>query len=282
MIDIVLDLPDDEVSVLADKTQLEMAVLNLAINARDAMPEGGTIAISAEVARLPADPELAAGDYVLMRLKDGGTGMQPDVARRAFEPFFTTKGVGKGTGLGLSQVYGMARQSGGTVRLASAPGQGTTVTLYLRRALERGGETPLQISAPGSDAGRARVTILVVDDDDDVRRWLVTAVDTLGYRVVGAADGPSGLLALDAGADLLLVDYAMPGMTGADVARAARARRPDLPIIFATGYADTEALDGAVGPAALVLRKPFEVNELEAAIAAALGSSSRRLVGERG
>jgi PAS domain S-box-containing protein len=270
-LDVALDLRAREGGpVLSDPTQLEMAVLNLAINARDAMPEGGSLRIATRDHSLSADPELPPGDYVELSVADAGTGMTPEVMARAFDPFFTTKGVGKGTGLGLSQVYGIARQGGGTARVESRLGRGTTVRLLLRRtdppAADGSSDAEAQM---GPEVEGARV--LVVDDDATVRRFLVESLHALGYSVAEAADGPAGLRTLEGEApDLLLVDYAMPGMTGAEVARAAREARPLLPVIFATGYSDTAAIEQVAGPAPTVLRKPFRVEELRAAMAAAL------------
>ncbi|HYD99665.1 MAG TPA: PAS domain S-box protein [Alphaproteobacteria bacterium] len=264
-------LEEGGASVRSDATQLEMAVLNLAINARDAMPAGGELTIATALRRIGDDGELRPGDYVELSVADTGTGMPPDVAARAFDPFFTTKGVGKGTGLGLSQVYGIARQAGGTARIESRPGAGTTVRVFLPRIEAEA--PPDAEAAADAQAAAGAATILVVDDDPDIRRVLVDSLDMLGYRVVEAADGPSGLAALDsAPPDLLMVDFAMPGMNGAEVARAARARHPGLPIVFASGYADTAAIEAAAGPDAPVLRKPFRIDELQAVLAAALGA----------
>jgi PAS domain S-box-containing protein len=270
MVRIDLDLSDEATPVLSDPTQLEMAVLNLAINARDAMPGGGTLTVATAVRRIGKDPELAPGEYVEVSVADTGTGMPPEVAARAFDPFFTTKEVGQGTGLGLSQVYGIARQAGGTARLESRPGRGTTVRILLPRteALLRpdAGATPERLAAAPVAA-----KVLVVDDDPDVRRVLTDMLDVLGYAVSEAADGPSGLEALAAqGPDLLIVDFAMPGMNGAEVARAAHARRPSLPVVFASGYSDTAAIESAAGPKAVMLRKPFRMEELQAVLAEAL------------
>jgi len=271
MIRIRLALDGEATTVLADPTQLEMAVLNLAINARDAMPDGGVLSIRTERCGLVQDPDLPDGDYLKLEISDTGLGMPPDVAARAFDPFFTTKGVGKGTGLGLSQVYGMARQAGGTARIRTRPGEGTTVTLFLRSTTpdERMASADEATDGPGEPARAA--TVLVIDDDPDVRRLLADALEALGYAVITAEDGHAGLDALDRSSpDLLLVDFAMPGMNGAEVASAARARRPDLAIVFASGYADTAAIDAVAGPSAVTLRKPFRVEELEAVVASAL------------
>jgi CheY-like chemotaxis protein len=263
---------EGEGAVLSDPTQLEMAVLNLAINARDAMPEGGALTITTRLRRIAEEAEIGPGEYVELSVTDTGSGMPPDVAARAFDPFFTTKGPGKGTGLGLSQVYGIARQAGGAVRIESRPGAGTTVRMLLPRtqappAAEEAGALPAE--APD----RASACILVVDDDPDMRRVLVASLETLGYRVLAAEDGPSGLAVLDrAGPDLLLLDFAMPGMNGAEVARLARQRRPGLPIVFASGYADTAAIEDAAGPEARILRKPFRMEEMQAVLAEALRS----------
>jgi CheY-like chemotaxis protein len=247
-----------------------MAVLNLAINARDAMPEGGEVTIRTEPCRLTHDADLPAGEYLKIEVADTGSGMPPDIAARAFDPFFTTKGVGKGTGLGLSQVYGMARQAGGIARITTQAGQGTTVALFLRStAAEDRPEPEGQQDAPRQPARAA--TVLVVDDDPDVRRYLADSLEGLGYKVIEAQDGFSGLATLERSTpDLMLLDFAMPGMNGAEVANAARARRPDLPIVFASGYADTAAIDAAVGPFATTLRKPFTMEELQAVVATAL------------
>jgi CheY-like chemotaxis protein len=225
------------------------------------MEGGGAIRLRVAPVEVGADPELAPGGYVLLEVADSGPGMAPEVIARAFEPFFTTKGVGRGTGLGLSQVYAMARQAGGSARIESAPGRGATVRLWLpRAAAAAGGEAPVR-----RDALRAArsLRVLVVDDDDDVRRWLVEAVRSLGHEVLEAADGPAGIAALEGGPDLAILDYAMPGMTGAELALALRARRPDLPIVLATGHADFAALPAGHR----VLRKPFELGDLEAALA---------------
>lgn len=261
---------EEETSVLSDPTQLEMAVLNLAINACDAMADGGEVTIATELRRVSNDLELGAGEYVELSVADTGAGMSPEVVSRAFDPFFTTKGVGKGTGLGLSQVYGIARQAGGTVRIESQPGRGTTVRLYLPK-------TDAQIDPgvePGTDSSATAdpaATILVVDDDPDMRRMLVASLETLGYRVLQAADGPTGLATLAAGSpDLMMVDFAMLGMNGAEVARAARERRPQLPIIFASGYADTAAIESVAGRDAPILRKPLRVDDLQVIVAQTL------------
>jgi PAS domain S-box-containing protein len=266
---------DGDGVVLSDPTQLEMAVLNLAINARDAMAEGGELTIATAGRRMDRDAELAAGEYVELSVTDTGAGMPPEVAARAFDPFFTTKGVGKGTGLGLSQAYGMARQAGGTARIESRPGAGTTVRIYLPRTSE-----PMQSSDGADQPATTNVgntaTILIVDDDPDMRRVLVASLDTLGYRVLEAADGAAGLAVLGEEApDLLILDFAMPGMNGAEVAKVARERRPDLPIVFVSGYADTAAIEAAAGTNMTVLRKPFRVDDLQSVLIEVLDGTNK-------
>ena len=257
---------------LADANQLELAILNLSINARDAMPDGGvlTIATGRQAAQ---GGDLAPGDYALICVSDTGSGIPPDLMAKVFDPFFTTKPIGKGTGLGLSQVYGIAQQSGGTVRLASVEGQGTTVELWLPAA-EAEAEAPGDVLEADADAERPHQRILVVDDDEAVRRFIVECLQALGYGVDEAADGESGLRVLQgARPDLLIVDYAMPGMTGVDVVLRARAVAPGVPIILATGYADMEAVD-RVMPMESVLRKPFRLSELGVAVRKALAPSA--------
>ncbi len=269
-VDLAVDLDGPLVAVLCDAVQLEMAVLNLAINARDAMPAGGALRIATRTCALDHDPELASGEYVEIAVSDAGIGMAPDVLERAFDPFFTTKGVGKGTGLGLSQVYGIARQSGGGVRIESAVGRGTTVRILLPRTDAPAART-IAAAAEAGIAAPARHSVLLVDDDPDVRRMLADALESLGYRVTQAEDGEAGLARLDAARpDLVIVDFAMPGMSGAEVAAAIRARRPELPIVFASGYSDTAAIERALGPNAPLLRKPFRLDELQAALRTAL------------
>jgi PAS domain S-box-containing protein len=268
-------LPDAEAgTALTDANQFELAVLNLAINARDAMPKGGSITLSTSRVVEKAGGDVPAGDYVSIAVADTGTGMAEEVRARALEPFFTTKPTGQGTGLGLAQVYGIARQSGGTVRIDSAPGRGTTVRILLPLAAgQPAGLLPdAEPKATEPDAKRQATTILVVDDDPDVRNMLCEYLDALGYRALVAGDGPAGLRLLAEAQPvpaLLLVDFAMPGMTGAEVAQAARRDRPDLPIVFATGYAETAALQ-PMAETATVLRKPFRLEELSGALQAAL------------
>jgi len=263
------DLADDDHPVLGDATQLELAVLNLAINARDAMPNGGTLTIASALEIVTSDPELEAGAYVALSVADNGAGMPDDVKARAFDPFFTTKGVGKGTGLGLAQVYGIAKQAGGVARISSTPGGGTTITLLLPHT----DRAVAAVAEPSRGERRARkgATILVVDDDDGVRAFIRDALEALGYTVREASDGFAALEALSSGpADLLLVDFAMPGMNGAEVAREARTRRPDLNVLFASGYAETAALQEVAGPSVTVIRKPFDIDQLGEAVFLAL------------
>jgi CheY-like chemotaxis protein len=200
--------------------------------------------------------------------------MDDSVRARAFDPFFTTKGVGQGSGLGLAQVYGIARQAGGAARIASAPGTGTTVTLLLRQASSPPPPLVQQLAAaakPG--AGTRKANILVIDDDADVRSLLVEGLSLAGYEVRDAADGAAGLALMACNApDLLLIDYLMPGLNGAEVVKLARARGFDMPVIFATGYANTRALDAATGLKATVLAKPFSLDDLRQAIDAGLAA----------
>jgi CheY-like chemotaxis protein len=272
MVNIQLDLQEDG-AVLSDPTQLEMALLNLAINARDAMPEGGQLSIRTRTLSVSGQIGLEAGEYTELAVTDTGSGMSPEIVARAFDPFFTTKGVGKGTGLGLSQVYGIARQAGGTVRIDSRVGEGTTVCIFLRKTAasaeeDRGGETEI---VQGVEKA---AKILVVDDDPDMRRMLAASLEALGYHVDEAQDGSQGLaLIAEANPDLIVVDFAMPGMNGAEVARLAREKRPDLPIVFASGYADTEAIERFAANSA-VLRKPFRVDELQSVLTEVLRERS--------
>ncbi len=259
---------------LTDPGQLDIAILNLVVNARDAMPHGGTITISTGNVTVPGPgcpAELAAGDYVRIAVADTGTGMDEAVRARVFEPFFTTKDVGKGTGLGLSQVYGFAHQSSGTVRIASAPGQGTTVEIFLPRAVEATEEAPAP-SDPSAWLGRE--TILVVDDDPDVRALAVASLQELGYRVLAADGAAAGLDVLGSGSDidLLLVDYAMPGMTGTELVRQVRMQLPSLPVLFMTGYADLDAVRLFAGPEG-VIYKPFRLADLAERVGLTLAQS---------
>jgi len=251
---------------LADQAQLELVVLNLAINARDAMPVGGALTIETTNATLgpPRSPhEPGAGEYVVISVTDAGTGMPPEVLEHAFEPFFTTKGPGKGSGLGLAQVYGFAKQSGGGVRIDTQLGEGTSIKVYLPRA-----SAVPEVSAEGV-AGEARVVaepgqtrVLLVDDDSDVRDVTASMLEHFGYHVTAAASGAAALDMLEAGAafDLHLFDFAMPGMNGVELARQVEARRPGVPTVFITGYADTKALD-QIGARPVVL-KPFRPDAL--------------------
>jgi CheY-like chemotaxis protein len=260
------------VPVLADATQVEMTILNLALNARDAMPDGGKLHIGTRVKRIDHDPELAPGEYVELEVRDTGVGMNEETLRRAIDPFFTTKPVGKGTGLGLAQVYGSARQAGGTVRIESESGKGTTVRVYFPRTdqpVERVSERRTASDASPEPAG----TVLLIDDDHDLRSVLAGALATLGYAVEEASDGASALRALDSfRPDVVVVDFAMPGLNGAEVAKKARDRWPGLPVVLASGYADTAAIEAAIGTETKLLRKPFRVDELLEAVGEAARS----------
>ncbi len=268
-------LCDDLWTALVDPTQIELVILNLAINARDALQVGGSVAVETtnvilrEPPRRPEEPE--PGAYVAVAVRDRGCGMSEEVRTKAFEPFFTTKEVGKGTGLGLSQVLGFAKQSGGGVRIDTAPGEGTTVWVFLPRA-ER--EAPLEHLAAGYDRGAvnlAGVTILLVDDDEDVREVTAAMLREAGYAVLEAGSGGAGLEALDRQpVDLLLVDFAMPGMNGSEVAREAQVRRPGLPVLFVTGYTDLDAIR-LVGEDRIIA-KPFQFEQLLQTIDQVLGA----------
>jgi signal transduction histidine kinase len=271
MVELKCDLGAAGIPVLVDRTQLEMAILNLAVNARDAMPEGGTITITAGPVEMFDDPDLEDDLYVALSVADTGAGMPPDVISRAFEPFFTTKGVGQGTGLGLAQVYAMARQSGGVARITSTPGQGSTVTLYLRRAqlAASAGSRSAEPAAPTLKAAASR-RVLVVDDDEEVRSFLKEALLDLGHEVTDAASGAEALTLLkESRPDVMLADFAMPGMNGAELAAAARELWPGLPVVFASGFADIAQVKATVGPEATIIRKPFSLERLGLAIEAA-------------
>jgi len=257
--------------VLSDANQLELAVLNLAVNARDAMPHGGKLRISSHPATELDVQDLPKRPYVELRVMDTGTGMSEDVLARAMEPFFTTKQVGHGTGLGLSQVYGIASESGGSLSIESEVGRGTTVRMVLpaasepevtQPALARDDNSPT-IPAAGN---RSEAAILVVDDDRHVRRFVCESLGNLGYRVVETATGAAALEAMRGRRfDLLVADYAMPGMNGIEVARAAQQQHPGIPVLIISGYAESAAVEAVLGTGRL-LKKPFDVAELATAV----------------
>ena len=268
------DLDPHLMPVMADPTQLEVAVLNLAINARDAMPDGGTLTISSRRRRMNDDPELEPGNYIELSISDTGIGMEPEVLARVFEPFFTTKEVGKGTGLGLSMVYGMARQSGGTARIESEPGVGTTVRIYFRRA-GRGADASLGSGEAGGKAGRGRSVgkVLVIDDDDDVRRFIVAGLQESGHEVTEAENGQEGIARfIEVDPDLVILDFLMPGMSGAEVASHILATKPAQRILFVSGYSETDAIR-KVAPDAEILAKPFRAAVLDEAVRDALATA---------
>jgi signal transduction histidine kinase len=253
------EFDSDAMWTQADANQLELAILNLAINARDAMPAGGQLKIRVRERAAP-DQTLEGGRYVVVEVVDTGSGVPPDVVSRVFDPFFTTKPIGKGTGLGLSQVYGIARQAGGTARLFSEEGAGTTVEIWLPLREREAPQTEAASDAEANAVGEKRV--LVVEDDGEVRAMLVESLRMLGYTVTEAADGQAGLNRLqDDKPDLLMVDFAMPGMNGIDVIAAARKMREDLPVILATGYADVD-ISGLAVKRCTILRKPFQLDDL--------------------
>jgi len=263
---VTLDLDARAGSALGDETQLEMAVINLAINARDAMPDGGDVIIGTRRRTIVNEGDPPPGDYVELSVSDTGTGMPPEIVARAFDPFFTTKGVGKGTGLGLSQVYGMARQAGGSARIRSVPGQGTTVSVLLPASDHHARRAELEDRADESPASEP-ATVLIVDDDPSVRQFLAESLESFGYSVLQAEDGKAGLSLIERSPpDAIIVDYAMPGLTGAEVAHRARALYSRLPVIFASGYADTSALEETLQQDCIILRKPFRLNELHEAL----------------
>jgi signal transduction histidine kinase/ActR/RegA family two-component response regulator len=253
-----------------DSNQLENALLNLALNARDSMPSGGTITLRTSRVSVETAADLEGGDYVELTVTDNGAGMPAEVVARATEPFFSTKPTGKGTGLGLSQVYGIARQSGGALRIESMPGHGTTVRILLPEASAEDAGSEASVESTAFKSVRepvAETRILVIDDDKDVRDFLSSALGSMGYSVAEADCGEAGLRQLEESRpDLVLLDYAMPGMHGADVARIARQRDSSLPIVFVTGYAVSDQLEAALGPDVPVLRKPFTVAQLAALV----------------
>jgi len=259
-------LGDDLWPAMVEASQVEAAILNLALNARDAMPDGGVLKIVTANSVVDDDgrDEVAAGDYVAIAVTDTGVGMTDEVAHRAFEPFFTTKGPG-GSGLGLSQVYGMVQESGGTVRLVTAPGGGTSVTLLLPRAAEMPKPARPRVVEPRA---QSKLRVLVVDDDTDVLQVTADMLRQLGYCVTTAQSGPEALTLMEAQPAIVLLDYAMPSMTGLEVAAAMRTRGFVGSIILATGYAelgetDQFELDLLKG----VLNKPYTIQELETLLA---------------
>jgi CheY-like chemotaxis protein len=259
-------------NAIVDPGQLESALLNLAINARDAMPNGGRITIETANTYIDdtyaaAHEEVAPGQYVLIAISDTGIGMDAATVARAFEPFFSTKEIGKGTGLGLSMVYGFVKQSGGHVKIYSELGHGTTVKIYLPRANETRAAEHASVRAQGEEPSGAE-TILLVEDDEAVRAHVERQLAELGYKIMTAANGPSALVTLrsDKHIDLLFTDMVMPGgMTGRQLADAALELRPGLKILFTSGYAENAAVhQGRVDRGVQLLRKPYRRRDLAA------------------
>jgi CheY-like chemotaxis protein len=262
-------------SAFVDAAQLENAVINLSVNARDAMPDGGMLTIETgnthlDDAYVAAHSDVPPGQYVMISVTDTGSGMAPEVIERAFEPFFTTKGVGKGTGLGLSQVFGFVKQSGGHVKIYSEPGHGTSVKLYLKRH-----HGAVDAADPSTDDGgalpqsRPGETILVVEDEAQVRLMSVDALRELGYVVLHADDAEQALEMLGgvARVDLLFTDVIMPGMNGRKLAERAAALRPGLKVLFTTGYTKNAIVhNGVLDHDVSLLSKPFTVRQLAAKI----------------
>jgi len=255
---------------LIDPHQLENALLNLCINARDAMPDGGRLTIETANQwldeRAAAERELSPGQYVVVCVTDTGTGMTPDVIARAFDPFFTTKPLGLGTGLGLSMIYGFARQSGGQVRIYSEVGDGATIRLYLPRHYGEAEDVEAAAAAPSVGQFGNGETVLVVDDEQTVRQLIIEVLGDLGFNAIETADGPSGLKVLqsDARIDLLITDVGLPGgLNGRQVADAGRAVRPGLKVLFITGYAENAVVrNGHLERGMQVLTKPFGIKAL--------------------
>ncbi|MDQ2139007.1 ATP-binding protein [Alcaligenaceae bacterium B3P038] len=257
--------------ILVDASQLENALLNLCINARDAMPDGGRLTIATRNVVLDLAEahafDLTPGDYVVLTVNDTGCGMSPAVVARAFDPFYTTKPIGSGTGLGLSMTYGFARQSNGTVRIDSTPNAGTTMWVYLPRHAEAAEVVAQTSGCPAAlPVGPARETVLVIDDEPTVRLLVLEVLESMGYRTLEAADGPSGMRMLQSAAtiDLLITDVGLPGgMNGRQVADAARVLRPGLKVLFITGYAESVVMNNTAFDASMqVLTKPFGLEPL--------------------
>ncbi len=262
--------------VLIDSVNLEAALANLVVNARDAMPDGGRLLIETRNSTMDADfvlanPGAAPGDYVALAVSDTGTGMPPEVLDRIFEPFFTTKETGKGTGLGLSMVFGFVKQSGGYIKAYSEPGHGTCIRLYLPRAA--GMPLPEEVAAAAANAPR-RARILAVEDNEAIRRLVLMQLDQLGYEAVGAAGATeaASLLAQGPPFDLLFTDVVMPGgMNGVELARLAQARQPSIKLLFTSGFPGALLADGQeIASADAVLGKPYRMQELAARLAAVL------------
>jgi PAS domain S-box-containing protein len=273
-IDLEIAARNDLWRTLCDPNQLESALLNLAINARDAMPDGGGLTISTanvRIDRVTADtPALSPGDYVCIAVTDSGVGMSAEVAGRAFDPFFTTKPIGQGTGLGLSMIYGFARQSNGHATIDSRIGQGTTVRLYLPRYRGDGADAHVS-TVRAAEHAVAGETVLVVEDEPVVRSVILEMLAEQGYRTLAAVDGPSGLKILRSAEriDLLVTDVGLPGMNGRQVADQARETRPDLKILFITGYAESVAIsDGFLHAGMEMITKPFDLDNLSQRIRA--------------
>jgi signal transduction histidine kinase/ActR/RegA family two-component response regulator len=258
---------------LADATQLEVVILNLVINARDAMKSGGTVTLrtSALAAGAPRPPGVPLGNLVEVSISDDGEGMTDEVRRRAVEPFFTTKGVGHGTGLGLSMVHGFVLQAGGGLVIESAPNRGTTIRMFLPRA----SALPADRAPPADEwSRRAALDILLVDDDAQVRTLTADMLTELGHRVTECSDGPSAITrAAAARPDLMIVDYAMPGMNGSELVRNLKGAGADFAIVFVSGYAEANALQEWTARDYRLLTKPFTLNQLSEAIATATRSS---------
>jgi CheY-like chemotaxis protein len=264
-----------------DPNQLESALLNLAVNARDAMKHGGKVTIETGNEILDDDDvrrrgDIAAGQYVYIAVSDTGTGMTAEALERAFEPFYTTKDVGHGTGLGLSQVYGFVRQSGGHVELYSEFGKGTLVKMYFPRPNALHEPVAARPEAVTGPLPHGTETILVVDDNDDVRGFSANAARHLGYNVLEAGDAVHAMAVLDAHPDiaLLFTDIGLPGMNGRELAAWASTRRPSLKVVFASGYARSAIANmGLLDRGVMFMPKPFRIDSLARMLRSALGSN---------
>jgi PAS domain S-box-containing protein len=271
-------------SILVDPNQLENALLNLAINARDAMPDGGLLTL--ETSNRSFDPlagkklDIAPGQYVSISVSDNGVGMTPDVLARAFEPFYTTKPMGAGTGLGLSMIYGFARQSGGVVRIHSEAGKGTAISIYLPRqdSVEAAAELPPErVRSPQPEQG---TTVLLVDDEPDIRLLVAEVLEDQGYTIIQGEDAAAGLKVLQSNTriDLIITDVGLPnGLNGRQLADAAREVRPDLKVLFITGYAENALIrHGHLAADMHIMVKPFGIEELAGKVSELIGGQAGR------